>query len=297
MKTFIRAAEIWIPDADGYLLEFGSGLYDHAPAFGALSRSMCFGRGEGLPGRVWDEGSPVILHDLQGGFFQRAAAARSAELACAVAFPVFFGELMKAVVVLFCGDVGGQSGAIEIWRNEPGAGDALTLVDGVYGARDAAFETASRHLSLGRGAGLPGMAWERRASVFLDGLSGSSDFKRGEAASTTELKRGFALPCPTPGNDSGVLAFLSSPSTPIANRLESWVAGSASQSLMRAYGHDEAGGALSSGEFGATEVDAAIFETFAGGVPSIGNAGAAGRALALPVVRDGAVVETVALYL
>jgi hypothetical protein len=26
MKTFIRVAEIWVPDADGYLLEFGGGL-------------------------------------------------------------------------------------------------------------------------------------------------------------------------------------------------------------------------------------------------------------------------------
>ena len=41
MNTFIRVAEIWVPDSDGYLLEFGGGVYDNAPDFGAVSRSMC----------------------------------------------------------------------------------------------------------------------------------------------------------------------------------------------------------------------------------------------------------------
>ena len=83
MKTLIQAAEVWVPDADGHLLEFGSGLYGGLVEFGAISRQMCFGRGEGLPGRAWDEGRPVLLKDLQGGYFQRAAAARRAGLACA----------------------------------------------------------------------------------------------------------------------------------------------------------------------------------------------------------------------
>ena len=114
MQTFLRAAEIWVPDADGQLLEFGSGAYDRAPAFGHASRGMCFGRGEGLPGNVWDQRMPIVLTDLQGGYFQRAAAARAAGLVVAVGLPVFFGESLKAVVVIFCGAAGVGTGSVTL---------------------------------------------------------------------------------------------------------------------------------------------------------------------------------------
>lgn len=296
MTTFIRAAEIWVPDAEGHLLEFGSGLYGHAPVFGALSRSMCFGRGEGLPGRVWDEARPVVLQDLQGGHFQRAAAARAAGLTCAVAFPVYFDTLLKAVVVLFCGDVANQSGAIEVWHRPGGATSDLRLLDGVYGARDAAFEAVSRGTSLAPGEGLPGRALERQASVFVNGLATSPAFARGDAAAATGLRRGIAIPCAMPGADPYVLTFLSAPTTPVASRLESWVAGADAQSLRRAYGFDERDGELPALEVAAGDVDRAVFSTFAAGVPTVGAPGAA-PLIALPVVRDGAVVETVAMTL
>ena len=52
MKTFIRVVEVWVPDAGHSLLEFGGGLYGSAQRFGAISRSMSFGRGENLPGQA-----------------------------------------------------------------------------------------------------------------------------------------------------------------------------------------------------------------------------------------------------
>ena len=79
MQTFIRMAEVWLPSADGTLLEPGGGIYDAAPAFGAATRQMCFGRAEGLPGRAWDEGRPLLLSPLDGSTFKRTAPfARSA---------------------------------------------------------------------------------------------------------------------------------------------------------------------------------------------------------------------------
>ncbi|MDP9046024.1 MAG: GAF domain-containing protein, partial [Pseudomonadota bacterium] len=244
MPTFIRAAEIWVPDAQGQLLEFGSGLYPQAPGFGHASRSMCFGRGEGLPGRVWDEARPVLLNDLQGGYFQRAAAAKAAGLTRAIAFPSFFGDLFKAVVVFFCGDSGTSSGAIELWRHDPGEGPDLVLADGVYAASDAAFEAASRLTRLGPGVGLPGAAWQTQACVLLDGVSSSPRFARAGLAAATGLNRGLAMPCPVPGPVDHVLAFLSAPEMPIATRIERWVAGADAQTLRRAQGFDEALGNL-----------------------------------------------------
>jgi hypothetical protein len=299
MKTFVRVAEIWVPDSDGYLLEFGGGIYGNAPEFGAASRKMCFGRGEGLPGRVWEEGKPIVLKELQGGYFQRAAAAKAARLECAVAFPVYFGDMLKAVVVLFCGEVDGQSGAIEIWRNDPRVTSDLKMIDGVYGANDSAFETASRQTFLPRGSGLPGLAWQREASVFMDGLSEQTKFARAEDVAGTSIRRGLAIPCPVPSNETFVLAFLSAPSMPIAARIESWVPGSDAQFLKRAYGFAEPDRSLPPEEFASNKVEQTVFETFAGGVPKVGasnKAGEGGKVIALPIVSDGAVVETIAMY-
>jgi hypothetical protein len=63
-------------------------------------------------------------------------------------------------------------------------------------------------------------------------------------------------------------------------------------SLKRGYGFDGIAPA-------AAEVDREILEAFAGGVPTVrnGTSGGAGASLiALPVIGDGAVVETVAMY-
>ena len=52
MNTFIRAVEYWLPSRDGSILEFGAGIYGSSRQFEAISRNLCFGRGEGLPGQA-----------------------------------------------------------------------------------------------------------------------------------------------------------------------------------------------------------------------------------------------------
>jgi len=49
MKNFLRAIEVWVPSSDRSILEFGGGLYGTATRFAAVSKNLCFGRGEGLP--------------------------------------------------------------------------------------------------------------------------------------------------------------------------------------------------------------------------------------------------------
>ncbi len=204
--------------------------------------------------------------------------------------------------MLFCGSPEASSGAIEVWANDDSATASaeLQLLDGVYGATEAAFEAASRDTRLAPGSGLPGKAWERAGSVFADGLSAAAGFARAGAVATTRLQRGLAIPCPVPGTQAFVLCFLSAPTTPIAARIESWVAGSGEQSLQLAYGFDEELGALSAGEAAPQDVGPTILQAFAGGVPAVQAASAgsaAGAVIAFPVVRDGSVVEAVAMYL
>src|SRR3954464_11315489 len=96
ISTFIKAAEVWVLSDDGQLLEFGAGTFGPARRFATISKSMCFGRGEGLPGRAWDEGRPILLNNLEDPYFRRGTAAKAAGLTCAVALPFFQKDLLTA---------------------------------------------------------------------------------------------------------------------------------------------------------------------------------------------------------
>ena len=194
MKTFIRAVEYWVPGHDRTTLEFGGGLYGSAKRFGALSKGMVFGRGEGLPGRAWAERQPLIFKDLRAPAFMRALAAAAEGLTCGIALPIFAGDILTSVLVIFCGDDDAHAGAIELWRNDPATPRELNLADGYYGSTGDAFEIVSRSTSLRSGHGLPGMAWEAGMPVFVEDLGRSQRFLRADSAVKVGINRGFALP-------------------------------------------------------------------------------------------------------
>ena len=293
-KTFIRVAVVWVPSADGHLLELGSGLFDEAPAFGAISRGMCFGRDEGLPGRAWHEARPVLLRHFEGSYFRRTAAARAAGLSCAVALPIFRGEVLTSVVVLLCGDSEVHVGAIELWRNDPRVTSDLALADGYFGSTAPALEDLSRDGSLARGTGAPGLAWQREAAVFIDNVGESPQFLRAQVAASAGILRALALPCSLPGREAWVLSLLSSAGTPIARRVESWLPdeGSATH-LQRAFGFCEVQGRLAANGLSAQPIDdlGAIGRAWRSGV-----AQAAGGVLVIPVIGELGVSEVVALH-
>ena len=115
MKTFIRVVELWVPDRARMRLEFGGGLYDEGlSAFKAVSEELHFGYDEGLPGKAWACAHPVILTKFANSYFKRTDQAVAAGLTCGVAVPVFAGEFLQAVLVLFCGDDEAHVGAIEL---------------------------------------------------------------------------------------------------------------------------------------------------------------------------------------
>lgn len=309
MNTLIKAVEVWLPTADRSLLEFGGGLFGTATGFGASSRVMCFGRGEGLPGRAWFDGRPIVLKQFEGSYFRRAEAAKEAGYTCAIAVPIFVGENMTAVVVFFCGGDGSRDGAVELWRNKARVTSDMTLVDGYYGGAAEGFEAVTRDTYLPRGSGLPGMAWQKGAAVLIDDLGQAGKFLRADSAAEVGINRGLAFPCSTPSNDAYVLALLSTTQTPIAKRIECWAPDDSRHGLTRVFGFCETEGPLRSSE-GGTVLAGAIGKAFASGVPvvnetagtepgTIGTSALAAGLLsmvALPVVSDGAVSEVVVLY-
>lgn len=312
MNTLIKAVETWLPTPDGSLLEFGGGLYGRATAFGAISRSLCFGRGEGLPGRAWFDARPIVLKELDGSYFRRAEVAREAGFTCAIGLPFFLGDALTGVVVFFCGPNGDEDddGAVELWRHNARLTSDMTLVDGYFGGRAAdAFEAASRDTFLPRGSGLPGLAWQKGAAVLIDDLGQTGKFVRVDSATEAGINRGLAVPCAAPGDDTFVLTLLSTLHTPIALRMECWAPDESRHGLQRVFGFCESVGPLRASE-GGTVLAGAIGKAFASGVPVInpqaatepGSVGDAARhaslqsLVALPVVTDGVVSEVVALY-
>lgn len=297
MSGLIQAAEIWVPDEQQTLLEFGAGWYDQVPEFGVLSASMCFGRAEGLPGRAWDQGQPIVLDEWQQGYFRRAAAAQRAGLTCAVALPCYCDDQFKAVLVLFLGGEHREDGAVELWRNDSRITTDMTCVSGHYGATAQTLLAEAREAFLPRGFGLPGLAWQREGSVFMDGVSSSRKFLRAEAADAAGIRHGLALPCAVPGNLHHVLTLFGTAHAPIARRLESW-APAGDGVWQRAYGQSEQEGVLPVG-VGAEVLGAGqtvLQQAISTATPQIWQEVPGGNALlALPLCTGAAVDEVMLL--
>ncbi len=294
MKTFIRVIEYWVPGEDGSLLEFGGGLFGPATRFAAATRELCFGRGEGLPGQAWESGHPIVLKQLEGSYFRRAAAAKAEGLTCGIAVPIFKGNDLSAVVVIFCGDDADHAGAIELWGNDPTESKDMNLVDGYYGTTGDTFEFISRSTSFRRGNGLPGMAWERQTPVFLPDLGKGSGFLRADGAVKVGINRGFAIPCSTLDGSHFVMAFLSALATPIARRVEIWQPDASGTRLHRSFGFSELGEVPDTPDSVATDTSASnpLGQAFLTGRPAVVE-----PMIAIPVAPGGRVTAVMALHL
>lgn len=233
MKSFVRAVELWIPDATGSALEYRGGQYaDDVEEFREVSELAMFAYDEGLPGKAWAARRPIVLTDLFDSYFKRADEARLCGLTCGVALPVVAGHDVKAVLGLLCGDDGGGSvGAIELWHNKADLSHELTLVDGYYGAA-AAFEFNSRHTSFPRGYGLPGRAWKAGRPVIIGNLGTTRQFLRAADAAEAGIVSGLAVPYTTSPDETWVISLLSSAATPIARRFEIWRTDPAQDALV-----------------------------------------------------------------
>ncbi len=222
MKTFIKVTEIWIPGKDRTQLEFGSGLYGNLTEFKAASEQQRFRYDEGLPGKAWAAGHPIILKEFKDSYFKRTLAAAKAGLTCGIALPVFSGEFLLAVVVFLCGDGDDHAGAIEIWHNDPEEHDQLRILDGYYGSLRE-FEAVSKTTGMIKGEGLPGIAWEIGLPVLIENIADAGGFKRAENAREAGITTGLAIPAGLSGDQVYVMTFLSAKATPLSKRIQIWI--------------------------------------------------------------------------
>lgn len=317
MKTFVRITEVWVPTDDGSSLVLSSGLFPGVAAFEAITRQMNFARGEGLPGRAWEAGHPLMLRQLAGSYFKRAAAARAIDLTCAVAIPVFQHNELRCVVVLLMGGAPSSVGSVELWRHDSRLSSDMTLVAGYFGTTRQASELESLTLDgwLPRGAGAPGLAWQKRETVCIPDIAGSKHFLRKEVALALGIGRALAIPCSVKGENAWVLALLSAASAPIALRVEVWRADeNRADTLVRSAGYCETLGSLPCASDQARALvelgpigqawHAAVAQAEALQWPDTGisaeqrtmHSAGISSVLALPVLDDDVVNEVVALY-
>jgi hypothetical protein len=247
-KPFFRATEVWTPTADRQNLDLTAGVYHDMPYFEAVSRGMRLGRDQGLPGKAWTSGHPIVLKELTGSYFMRGDAAANDGLSCAVALPIFGGEELTSVIVFFFGDNRYQRGALEVWSTRDDA-DQMALVDGYYGRADQ-FGSASRDTRFARGAGLPGKVWDEGLPFLVAEVADSDTFQRRDTAEQFTIRRAIGIPCSSGSAGDWAMTFLSVRSAPIAQRFEVWLADEASGAFTFAQGYCETVGSLDEGHTG-----------------------------------------------
>jgi hypothetical protein len=303
MKTFIKVIEIWIPDRERTQLEFGSGLYGSLTDFKHASEKQHFAYDEGLPGKAWAEGNPIVLSRFEQSNFKRTVEAQKAGLTCGIAMPIFSGDFLLAVVVFLCGDDQAQAGAIEVWRNEKAGSKTLHVMDGYYGSLEH-FEKISRQVSLPKGQGIPGMAWNTGMPVLVEDMTKVTEFARSPDAQKAEIGTGLGIPFIHGEEQVYVLTFLSAKATPIAKRIQLWVPDAERKQLICQQSYSKNSNNLAE-IFETLTVDkgvGALGRVWLTGMPSIsGNQEAAYNAelddlssmLAIPVIEQGKLTSIV----
>ncbi|NOU43570.1 MAG: GAF domain-containing protein [Methyloglobulus sp.] len=243
MKTFIKVIEIWMPDEDRTQLVFGSGLYGSLLDFKNASEYQHFAYDEGLPGKAWAAGHPIVLKHFERSYFKRTQAAQQAGLTCGIALPIFAGDFLLAVVVFLCGDDDEQAGAIEVWRKEPGTGDELHVLDGYYGSLKQ-FETFSKQTKMSKSQGIPGIAWATGMPVLTEDIGNDPKFIRSSYAQEIGMTTALGIPVFNSPERSYVMTFLSAKATPIAKRIQIWIPDQEGKHLLCQQGYSKASNGL-----------------------------------------------------
>lgn len=226
MAYFMKAAEVWQLDVTSRALvlsssHFGGVYAKELREFQRASQNMRFPIDEGLPGKTWAARRPLIWTDLNTDHFKRKELAEMAGLECGLSIPVFAGEFLLGVVVLFFAADDKVSGAVEVWHNRDYYDTELRLTDGYYGALEK-FEFISRRLTIMRGRGLPGSSWHQKSPVIMSNLADSNSFLRARNATECGITAGLAIPFFYTNRDVQVVNILSTPNTPTAKRFEVW---------------------------------------------------------------------------
>ena len=127
------AIEIW-EDRDGRLV-LDDGFYGDAESLAAVSRTISFGHGQGLPGGVWAAKTPILMRNLAGpGAFIRSDQAREARLETGLGVPIPVPGGERYVLTLLSARHAPIARRFELWDARPqrvGGSRRAELIDGM----------------------------------------------------------------------------------------------------------------------------------------------------------------------
>ncbi len=107
--------EVWEHNGKGEL-EHADGYYGRLADFEAVSRQCKFRRGVGLPGLVFQHGSPQIIDDLKkSNSFLRASAARASDVESGLGIPLYCGGAINHVILFLSANATPLARAFEVW--------------------------------------------------------------------------------------------------------------------------------------------------------------------------------------
>ncbi len=300
MEQIVKAIEIWVPGARQPVLELGSAYYGDVGDFKRTGEAITFAYDQGLPGKTWASGRPIILPDIRSTDFQRTEAAMKANIVSGIALPFYSGEFLQAVAVLFFGGGRDVVGAMELWQTVRDSDTELRLVDGYYGDLDK-FEWVSRRLTMKRGRGLPGSAWELGKPLIIEDLGQSGTFLRASHAEAAGITTGLAIPFDYTEPEVQILTLLSAKGTPIARRFEIWMPNEDRTRLQYDSGHCISGTDLAL-EYAGTAIirgEGPLGQAWLTGRPSVVAipAGEGQALIVLPIIKDASLASMVCLVL
>ncbi len=103
------AGGLWIIDPDAQVLrcvDFCAAAPTAVTEFEKLTRRITFKRGEGLPGRIWENGAPArIDYIVEDRNFPRATVARQEGINSAFGFPILLGDEVLGVLDFFSKEI------------------------------------------------------------------------------------------------------------------------------------------------------------------------------------------------
>ena len=182
------------------------GIYGNTDeAFVHATRRTAFRKGSGLPGRVWETGSPILVTDTDDpAQFVRAEWATRSGIKRALGLPCNAGRHNVCVLTLLSSAQSPLARRAEIWAPN-GTHRRLIRIDG-YCLETGKLGEASTEVSLERGDGAIGRAANTGIPTFSDCAIDDAAPLRAERAAA-QLRSVAALPLIRDGTLYGVAAL------------------------------------------------------------------------------------------
>ncbi|MEP3478992.1 MAG: LuxR C-terminal-related transcriptional regulator [Fuerstiella sp.] len=221
LASCLKGIEIWEPESDAHALGLSQSVYRDAAGFEQVSAGIKFCRGEGLPGRIWQQQTPMFMRELIKTEFLRTAEANIAGMTTALGFPIFCDEQVQSVVLLLLETRRDSKATFESWRVDPDS-QKLRLIGGTYINCDG-LRRLSEFIHLPVGEGICGVTAANARPYVSCHPAEDRNAVRGLAIEAQDLSTVVGIPLTDSGAAiSDVFLCMNSRSEPVFNFVQTW---------------------------------------------------------------------------